>query len=433
MARRSRFGLVLGSILLFTSACTWSTVGYDASRSGFSPHDRKITPANVGSLTERWTAEVGEWASAPVVGSGRVFVTGLVGSAGGIHAYDATGTASCSGTDPNRCEPVWSVALSHSCGNPGISKPIFAEGLVWAGGASATLPARNACWFYEVGSGFHPETGEPADARVVTSRAAPAASSDGVIFGYRLIPVVGLVPRIDAWTVLSAKVVNGDSVDFSLPITGSAPAVADGKLYVIHDGSLNTYDARGEDFCGFQPFIGRTCIPIWSGTLSQAPGWDDMPAVANGLVYVPELNGNVDVFDADGCGGPTCSPLWSAHAGSMHLAPVAVTASTLFASSDDGHLYAFNANGCGAATCEPIWTGTGSGFLRAPSVAGSVLFAASTDGDLYAFNANGCGQATCEPLWSTDVGAGINSAPVISDGRVFVTDTVGTLHAYGLS
>ena len=37
------------------------------------------------------------------------------------------------------------------------------------------------------------------------------------------------------------------------------------------------------------------------------------------------------------------------------------------------------------------------------------------------------------PLWSTDVGAGINSAPVISDGRVFVTDTAGTLHAYGLS
>jgi hypothetical protein len=61
-----------------------------------------------------------------------------------------------------------------------------------------------------------------------------------------------------------------------------------------------------------------------------------------------------------------------------------------------------------------------------------VLFTASSDGHLRAFDAAGCGQATCSPLLDANVGTPLKGAPAIGDGRVFVTDTAGVLHAYGL-
>lgn len=66
------------------------------------------------------------------------------------------------------------------------------------------------------------------------------------------------------------------------------------------------------------------------------------------------------------------------------------------------------------------------------SVAGALVYVGSDDGHLYAFNAFGCGQASCSPAWSTNVGAPVETSPAIANGQVFVTDTAGTLHAYGL-
>ena len=65
--------------------------------------------------------------------------------------------------------------------------------------------------------------------------------------------------------------------------------------------------------------------------------------------------------------------------------------------------------------------------------AGSVLFTGSEDGALFAFDARGCGGTTCSALWGRRIGVPIHSAPVVSDQRVFVTDTAGVVHAFGLS
>ena len=112
------------------------------------------------------------------------------------------------------------------------------------------------------------------------------------------------------------------------------------------------------------------------------------------------------------------------------LGTVAVTDTSVFVASTDGKLSAFPAKGCGATTCTPTWTAPSAG--GPPSVAGSVLFVGSADGHLRAFDARGCGAATCTPKWDTDVGAALWNAPAVSDGRVFVTDSAGVLHAYGL-
>ena len=56
----------------------------------------------------------------------------------------------------------------------------------------------------------------------------------------------------------------------------------------------------------------------------------------------------------------------------------------------------------------------------------------TSDGHLEAFDAGGCGQATCNALTSIAVGNPVKTAPAVGSGRVFVTDTMGTVHAYGL-
>ena len=139
----------------------------------------------------------------------------------------------------------------------------------------------------------------------------------------------------------------------------------------------------------------------------------------------------MSAFPASGCGAATCNPTWTGQAGTAAFGTVAVTGTSVFVGSTDGKLYAFPAKGCGAATCTPTWTAPGSAGCarrsRDPSSSPR-----SADGHLRAFDANGCGQKTCTPLWDTNVGTPLRGAPAISDGRVFVTDTAGTLHAYGL-
>lgn len=445
MGSRFRTIALLGVLAVIAAACDWSSVGFDAARGGYNGFDQRLTPANVSGLTERWTAAVGFHASAPVVGGGRVFATTQQSGTtpGELDAYDATG-AGCTGPAPSACSPLWSTPVGTPSFSAPVSAPLLAVGRVWAAGAHFALPLTSIDSWYYVGGGFDPSTGELVEPGSVVrppfTEAAPAASANGTIFGYRQIGfATDASPRFATEVLLSATAKNGDGLSFDIPMIGSAPAVRDGAMYVMTPEGLLAFDATGHTGCRQpNPFesialhpIQWTCAPIWTGTMSHSGAFDGMPAAAKGRVYVPELNGNVEVFAA-GCGSATCTPTWTAHAGSLHVAPVAVTDTTLFVSSDDGHLYAFPSAGCGATTCEATWNANIPSGPRAPSVAGSVLFVGTNNGTLAAYNANGCGSATCTPLWSGNVGAPINTAPVISDGHVFVTDTSGIIHAFAL-
>src|SRR5262249_49414066 len=94
-------------------ACDWTTVGFSAARSGWNAPDTTITPANVGTLTQRWKAALGSTSgSDPVVAGGRVFASsspaGTV-TAGALHAFDAKRVTGCSAPAPSTCTPLWSV------------------------------------------------------------------------------------------------------------------------------------------------------------------------------------------------------------------------------------------------------------------------------------------------------------------------------------
>lgn len=455
MGVRLRVVALLGALVLIAAACDWSSVGFDATRGGYSAFDRHITTDNVTDLSERWRADAGNQASAPAIRDGRLFVSyqPTADTPGGLRAYDATG-ANCTGSAPATCLPLWSNPLAGQSGSrPPISPPLLNKGYVSAEGtveirSLAHIPRNTTIYTTDierVGGSFDPATGTSLDGEARDGAASGATVGDSV-FGYVhsvtcppafLGLVCGPITYLEASNSADAGSsfsIRGDASGFGNPdFIGSAPAIADGSLFIMRPNELQAYDSHGVVSCGQSAsWLTYLCSPVWTGTLSQPGAFDGMPAVAKGRVYVPELNGAVEVFDAAGCGAATCTPSWTAHAGNVHIAPVAVTDTELFVSSDDGHLYAFPSAGCGTATCEPTWTANLPSGPHAPSIAGSVLFVGTNNGTVAAFNVDGCGQSTCNPLWSANVGAPITTAPAIADGRVFVTDTFGTIHAFGV-
>jgi hypothetical protein len=90
---------------------------------------------------------------------------------------------------------------------------------------------------------------------------------------------------------------------------------------------------------------------------------------------------------------------------------------------DAGKLLVFDARGCGAPTCAPLWSASIGTTTAAPIVAGGVVYVAAAGGVVQAYDVDGCGAATCSPLASLSVTGEVESMS-LSNGRLFVlTDT----------
>jgi outer membrane protein assembly factor BamB len=86
----------------------------------------------------------------------------------------------------------------------------------------------------------------------------------------------------------------------------------------------------------------------------------------------------------------------------------------------------FNAAGCGQPTCNPLWRGFGPGTVAAmesaPMVANGVVYVGENNSRVYAYAANGCGQPICSPLWQFMTQDQIvNSSPVMANSTLYVT------------
>jgi hypothetical protein len=428
---------VVASTVLFCAGCDWAMVGGGPSLAGFNP-ETDITPQNVGTLARAWTAHVGVGVGVgdPIAAGGRVFVTVQphppTQPDGVLDAFDAAGATNCSG-EPLVCTSLWSVTPAPGTG-AAVSPPAYAAADVFVGSKYSTPLTGGTSLFAARGSDgtnvFH---------------VSPGGTAPGVVAGERIaMPVTEIVRSgpfhvsldyigvFDATTGARKMVVttSGNGAD-----TFSEPAVVDGVLYATEFQTLYAFDATGNTDCSSTPPEGwpgshepsQYCTPMWSadaGTVLTGL------AVANGDVYVTSTNGTVSTFAANGCGASTCAPLWSASAGASDLSAPAVTGHSVFVGSADGHLYVLPASGCGLPTCVPTWSANPRGTVTTPSVAGEVVFTASSNRHVQAFDATGCGHTKCAALWNVNVGAPVQTQLAISNGRVFATDTAGTLHAY---
>lgn len=107
----------------------WTTFAHDQMRTGFQPQQTGISSGNVGSLALRWSAQLGESATAsPLVANGTVYVAGRSGT---VRAFD-------SGSG----KTLWSTNV----GGPVTMTPALADGLLFVGthGLPGTLQALDA-------------------------------------------------------------------------------------------------------------------------------------------------------------------------------------------------------------------------------------------------------------------------------------------------
>jgi outer membrane protein assembly factor BamB len=195
----------------------------------------------------------------------------------------------------------------------------------------------------------------------------------------------------------------------------SSPAIVNGVAYIGSlDGNLYVFNANG---CGQS-----SCFPLWEGVMDSEFSTVSSPAVANGTVFIGSADHKLFAFAANGCGQQTCQPLWTATTGAaIDTAPL-VANGIVYIGSEDHRFYAFNANGCGRSTCSPLWiASTGAGINSSPALGNGVVYVGSQDGFLYAYRANGCGTLFCGPLWKAQVGTTIlGSSPAVFNGVVYI-------------
>jgi outer membrane protein assembly factor BamB len=221
---------------------------------------------------------------------------------------------------------------------------------------------------------------------------------------------------------------------FSTPLgSASTPAVANGVVY-DGQGDGNLYALPTGCATG-----GGTCTPLWTGNLG-GPLLGG-PAVAGGVVYA-NADGLLQAFSASGCGRSTCSPMWtSAAIGTADgFSSPSVASGMVYIGEEatafpyDDFIYAFSATGCGQSTCTPVWShdfANQHGVADStPAVAGGIVYVGAADSKLYAFSASGCGSSSCGPLWTAGAGGAIKSSAAIAGGVAYVGSDDGKLYAF---
>lgn len=447
MARdpRRRLLVLISLVALLCSACDWLDVGGNAAHSGFSPLESSINSTKWSTLHRVWTAAVQPSSSTSVPSS--VVVSGATvyvhSNTGQLQAYDAPGSANCSGT-PTTCTPLWTAAADGTSGTPTQSDPAADGTTVFIGGHDGTLYAFDA----------HGQTncsGTPTTCTPLWTAALGSSAFDPVIDDHRVFVGTsnGDLFAFDATGSTNCSGTPRRCAPLWKATTGlsyggignlPAPAVTGSFVYYPGEHSLNAFDPAGQNGCSGAPV---TCSPLWTADFGTAEtlGW---PVVGGDVVYQSILSGPADIMAVDaagvrGCSGtPTvCAQLWMYQASTTNTVTPAI--------GPDGMLYAGFSNleqfstdgttGCSGtpAVCRPLHAATfGSGLTLAPSLAEDVvLLGVWNPGNAATINA--FRQGTLAPLGSFALGAGGNQFPgllVIANGKVFISTSNGDLQAW---
>lgn len=200
--------------------CSWPQFEYDAAHSGTNRFESTLNVGNVGALVQVWSATNGPITSTPVAADGLVYVV----AANSIFAYDATGTAGCSGS-PKICTPLWT-----SASRPAF--PLDSAGVAVTGGVVYAGTAGGA-------------PGQPVGLAAFDSAGVAGCSG---------------APEVCAplWTTSRGA--------------ETAPAVANGVIYATDSNGISALDAHGIVNCSGVP---KVCLPVWtaSGPFAASSPW----------------------------------------------------------------------------------------------------------------------------------------------------------------
>jgi outer membrane protein assembly factor BamB len=329
-----------------------------------------------------WTASInGAIENSPAIANGIVLVGGFgsgISGTGTLFAFDAAGVRGCGGS-PKTCAPVWQADLAcceisapavvgntvyatasdgalfafdvnggpNCTGTPRICQPLW--------GATLDLEARNSSIAVANGRVYVGEVGTFGEVQVFD---AAGVQNCG--------PASGRIDCRPLWVAPLANAVNTSLV------------VVNDVLYLgTTDRKLYAFDATGNTNCSGTP---KACGPIWTAPTGDLITFD-APAVAYGKLYVG-TNDGLFTFDANGitnCGGTpkTCAPL-STTAGPVGLASPTVANGVVYLGSVDGNLYAKNACSVGSPGCTQMNFSIATGAaVGSPVVASGTVYVRS--------------------------------------------------------
>ena len=455
---RCAVALVVG-LALTGAGCSWGTLGFDASRSGFNPSETAISVANVATLHEAWTATVGSGpndqsatAWSPVVGSNTV----IVGTKDGVlRAFDALGTTGCTGS-PKTCAPVWRASVPGAPLTPTIvGNTVYAA----AGGALYAFDAAGSTNCSGTPKVCQPLwTAGPALDSPVVDQGVVYVSTGTAIAAFDAAGSTGCsgTPRacLPLWTSTPAG-----CADVGTQCRVSAPSLGAGKVYATWAGNagfgqaaLQAFDASGATGCSGTP---RRCSPLWEVAIrGNRP--TPSPTLSAGRVFV--VANYVDSISSGPAGAwleahdaATGRQVWDAQLAGNYVYPPVVADGRLYLPA--GHVRTFDATGSqgcfpngSSRRCSGLFDVAVSAYMGTAAVANGVLYTGSAPfyiegvtfpGAVRAFAIAGlnptCGQFdACTAEWTTPDLGRTTSAPVVSNGAVYVVSASGTLHVYRL-
>jgi hypothetical protein len=404
---------------LALSACQWPQVGFGPEHQRHNPSETDLTLDNVASLAPMWSVDVPGARTEPIVADGRVYVTR------DIRGTDAGG--------------VWVRALSAADGATVWERQIGSGRMpIILPAPNARFGEQLSAGFAALRSdgscvATHGDL-DPADGSGAVSTdgvvVSPAVTAGSVVVrtSVQTEVVAGICER-DPLVVRATDVTTGAELwtaspgDHTSLLGGFMPTVADGRVLVTQGSRLHAYAADG---CG-----AATCAPLWSVDLGALV--DTPPPVAGnqGQAFVlldTDVGGNLTT-ELVAVSGDDGAVLWRTDLGvpdgGMDGRPwIAVGGDVVYVTSPDNRLRAFAADGCGMPSCEPLWSASISDVPGPPVVAGGVVHVGTT-GEVYAFDASGCGSPSCSPVasirspgWAGDLS--------VAQGKLFVAggDTV---------
>ena len=434
--------VVAGALVL--AGCDWPQFRYGASHTGSTPD----TSISADALATRGLAAAWKVPGAPVAGP----VVGTTVFAGGpsagppgsfLAAYDAAGTAGCSGT-PKVCAPLWTAAGA----SPDSSAVLdgFLVAPLAAGGGIAAYDAAGSA-----GCSGAPKVCSP----VWTGDLGPDVGVVNLVVANDLVYVgttTNQVPAGPGVAVFDAHGVEGCSGSpavceprWTSRVTVEAYggiSVGAGVVALKANTGLYAFDAAGTTGCTGTPTV---CAPLWRADIPGGPV-HDLPVIASNTVLATS-QGLLDTYGFDAAGTRNCTgtPKTCTPTLRFRLAATspAVRGSTLY-SLRGRQVAAYDLSGqshCqGSAlrTCTPLWKSTvHAGQCNPPgpcdrfsdlTIANDVVYQGYTDagsagGDITAYDATGtrnCANGICQPIGRWATGGNGSAPPVVANGTVYV-------------
>ena len=377
----------------------WPQLGFNAAHTGVNPNETTLSAANVPSLSRRWMYQEGiNPPDDPVVADGLVYFVGSDGALVALNnttgALQWTFTASSTLTDPVVVGNVVYTsasgalyALNAHTGAVERTTPIAANaGLVYARGALYTEPSASSgpapmgayqaatgaqLWTANAGSLLAPpavsggrvfsldnngrglgtrllRARSAADGRLLWSRAIGSQVNATPVVSGNTVIVTTISARMLALNATTGQVMWRKTLGPEQTTFGdSAPAIYTGDVYQILElGCVN-----GRHMSGITVRSLSTGVRVWSHIYENIPcaqavvggGGPRSPAIANGLVYLPEMNAQkIRVFTT---GGKLVTEFST---GEFTMSTVVVAAGELYVS-----------------TWDPFQSPDGAGYLQA--------------------------------------------------------------------